>query len=171
MHYFRATVAVDNADHVEPVVVPGTPVLRNPVPRRPGQLTLLPPMHRSQRTSISARRAGLHFDERHDASSRAMPFTRPGSPLDNQVDIPMTTPKPARENDPAPACEPLLREPLSAFTQYLPRRQHDPILPPIASTTTSYCAARKQNRPASEPSTHGTLRRKVATDVHARQLS
>src|SRR5688572_18050722 len=98
MDHLGRPEAVDDPDHVEPERVARRPVPRDPIPGGMSHFPLLPPVHGPEGTSIARRDPGLHLYEHNEPPSEL-------DTLRDEIDVPVTAPKPAVENPPPPLRE------------------------------------------------------------------
>ena len=101
----------EHANHVEAIGVVGPAMAIDPDPRRPAQLTLLPPVDRLYGSAEPGASPSLDFDERHHPV-----------PLDHEIDVPVPAPETALHHAPAPQPKPSLRDPLPQLAECLPGR-------------------------------------------------
>ena len=120
MNYLRTCHTKHNSHDIEPVHVSGAVKTTHPIPRRLHQLALLPPMNRSQRTTIIGRYASLHLDECHRSIT-----TLRVNPFGDQVDIAMPASKPPIENAATFLHKKLLGDSFASLSEYLSCDEHD----------------------------------------------
>ena len=118
-------IAENDSENIKPVTISRTLVRREPCARGSNYLPLLFPAHGLCRGAEIARKPGPNFHE-CDKPAGACIVSSTG----DQIQVAMTVPKAPIENDPPLELEPLRRDLLATYSEFLPFGQHEPSLAP-----------------------------------------